>query len=56
MNTTNQPIIKTRWVNAQQDDNKIIYIPKRLQPQLQDKYHMRTIAQTIIFNAIMLWV
>ena len=56
MNTTSWPIIKTRWVNAWQNDNKIIYITKRLQPQLQDEYGMQTIAQIIIFNAIMLQV
>ena len=36
--------------------NKIIYITKRLQPQLQAEYCMQMIAQAIIFNAIMLWV
>ena len=38
------------------DDNKIISIPQRLWLQLQDKYHMQMITQTIIFNAIMLQV
>ena len=37
---TCQLIIKTRWVNAWQNDNKIIYITKRLWPQLQAEYCM----------------
>ena len=36
--------------------NKIIYITKRLWPQLQGEYHMQTIAQIITSNATMLWV
>ena len=39
-----------------QNDNKIIYITKRLRPQLQAEYCMQTITQAIIFNAIMLQV
>ena len=38
-------MIKIRGVNAQQYNNKIIDIPKRLLPQLQDKHHMQMIAQ-----------
>ena len=34
----------------------MIYITKRLQPQLQAEYCMGMIAQAIIFNAVMLWV
>ena len=34
-------------------DNKIIYIIKRLWPQLQGEYHMQTITQIVISNAIM---
>ena len=56
MNTASQLIIKTRQVNAQQNDNKIIYITQRLQPQLQAEYHMQMITQAIIFNVVMLWV
>ena len=56
MNTTSQLIIKTRRVNAQQNDNKIIYITKKLQPQLQGGYSMQTIAQIVTSNTIMLWV
>ena len=40
MNTTSRLIIKTRQVNARQNDNKIINITKRLQPQLQGGYSM----------------
>ena len=56
MNTISQLIIKTRQVNAQQNDNKIIYITKKLWPQLQGGYSMRTITQIITSNNIMLWV
>ena len=56
MNTTSQLIIKTRQVNVWQNDNKIIYIIKRLQPQLQGEYCMQTIAQIITSNAVMLQV
>ena len=56
MNTTSQLIIKTRQVNTWQNDNKIIYIIKKLQPQLQGGYSMQAIAQIITSNAVMLWV
>ena len=36
--------------------NKIIYITRRLQLQLQGEYHMQIITQFITSNAIMLWV
>ena len=53
---TSQLIIKIRQVNAWQNDNKIIYITKRLKPQLQGGYHMWIITQIIISSVIMLRV
>ena len=38
------------------EKNKIIYIPKRLWPQLQGEYCMQTIAQIITSNTIALQV